>query len=234
MMRTAKSTGRNIGVLFVIQGAIAPLVNFGLLGPATAAPGFLTNAAANSMQVYAAALLLLVTGALWLGIAITALPVFRQYSRALALWFLALAVISFFGVVVEGFAVRSMLALSREYATAGAGDVALFQPAATLVRSLRASAHYTNLLVSGGAFIVFYSVLFRSALIPRALSVFGLVTAVVLVTGALIPLFGYPTVMLFFMPMGLSQLALVLWLMVKGFEERPHSLRAATPGAELP
>ena len=237
MMRTtnARLAGRIVGVLFLVQMAVAPLVNFVLLGPALTAPGgFLANAAANSAQVNMAVFLSLVTGALWVGIAITALPVFRQYSHAMALWLLALAVISFSGVVFEGIAVRSMLSLSQEYAKAGAADVALFQAPGALVRSLRNSTHYTNLLVSGGSLLVFYSVLFLFALIPRALSAFGLVTVALLITGAMIPLLGYRTVMLMFMPIGLSQLALVLWLMARGLEERHQSVRAETLVAELP
>src|SRR5688572_10654207 len=234
-MSAAKSAGRTIGVLFFVQTAVAPVVNFVLLGPALIAPpGFLVNAAANSMQVNLVVLLLLVTGALWVGIAVTALPVIRQYSRPTALWFLALAVISFSGIVIEGLAVRSLLALSQEYAKADPANLALFQAAAAAARSLRNSAHYTNLLVSGAAFLVLYIALFRFALIPRLLSALGLATAVLLIAGALIPLFGQRTMMLMFMPMGLSQLALVLWLMIKGFEERHHRFRAETPGAQLP
>jgi hypothetical protein len=66
----------------------------------------------------------------------------------------------------------------------------------------------------------------------RRLSAFGLVTVVLLIVGALIPLFGYRTAMQLFMPIGLSQLALVLWLMIKGFEGQPHAFRSATPGVE--
>ena len=51
-MRIAKSVGRTIGVLYLLQMAVAPLVNFGLLTPALAAPpGFLANAAANARSV---------------------------------------------------------------------------------------------------------------------------------------------------------------------------------------
>ena len=40
-MRTAKSVGRTIGVLFLARWLVAPLVNFVLLGPAiTTPPGF--------------------------------------------------------------------------------------------------------------------------------------------------------------------------------------------------
>jgi hypothetical protein len=235
IMNAAKNAGRTIGVLFLVQAAVAPVVNFVLLGPALIAPpGFLVNAAAHSTQVDAAVLLLLVTGALWVGIAVTALPVIRQYSRPMALWFLALAVICFSGVVIEGLAVRSMLALSQEYAKADPANVALFQAAATTTRSLRNSAHYTNLLVSGAAFLVLYSALFRFALIPRVLSALGLATAALLIAGALIPLFGQRTIMLLFMPVGLSQLALVSWLLIKGFEERHYRFSADTAAAQPP
>jgi Domain of unknown function (DUF4386) len=226
MMRAAKSVGRIIGLLFLVQMVVAPVVNFVLLAPATTAPpGFLANAASYPTQVNVAVLLSLLTGALSVGIAITALPLFRQYSHAMAIWFLALAVISFSGLIVEGIAVRSMLALSLEYAKADAANVALFQAPAAVVRAVRNSAHYTNFLVSGGSLIVFYGVLFRFRLIPRALSAFGLIAVVLLLAGAVIPLLGHRTVMLMFMPIGLSQVALVLWLMTRGFEDR-HAVGA--------
>ena len=228
-MRTAKSVGRTIGVLYLLQMAVAPLVNFGLLAPAlTAPPGFLANAAANTMQVNVAVLLSLVTGAIALGISITAAPVFRGYSDAMALWFVALAVVSFSGLVVEGIAARSMLSLSQEYVKADPSDAGLFHAPATLIRSVRNSAHYMNLLVSGGSLLVLYTVLFRFALIPRALSVFGLATVALLIAGAVIPLSGHRTIMQMFLPIGLSQLALVLWLIARGFEDRP-----AVPGEQL-
>jgi hypothetical protein len=221
MMRDAKTVGRILGVLLLVQSAIGALVNVGLLAPVITAPsGFLANAAANPVRVTVAALLLLVMGALSVGIAITAWSAFRRYSTAMALWFLALAVVGFSGVAVEGIALRSMLSLSQEYATAGAADAVLFETLRALVASVRNSAHYSNFLVSGTSLLVLYGALFRFALIPRALSVFGVVTVLVMIIGALIPLFGYPTVMLMFMPMGLSHLALAFWLMARGLEER--------------
>jgi hypothetical protein len=235
-MKTFRSVGRIVGVLFLVQTALAPLTNFWLFVPAlNAPPGFLVNAAANSGQVYVGVLLLTVTGALWIAIAVTALPVLRQYSHSLALWFLALAIVSFCGLLVEGFAVRTMLALSQEYSRTAGADAALFAAPAALARSLRSAAHYTNLLLSGASLLLLYGALYRHALIPRVLSVLGLVAVVALLVGALIPLLGQPTVMQLFMPMGLAQLALVLWLIVKGFQERStHPFRADAAEATLP
>jgi hypothetical protein len=48
---THRRTGRTIGVLLLVQLAFAPIANFVLLKPVFAAPGFLENAAAHSLQV---------------------------------------------------------------------------------------------------------------------------------------------------------------------------------------
>lgn len=234
-MGAAKSVGRIIGVLLLVQLAAGVLVNFVLMAPVmTVPPGFLANAAANSLQVSFSVLIGLVTGALSVGIAIAALPVFRQYSRAMALWFLALAVVSVSLLAVENIAVLSMLSLSQAYAKADAADAGLFQTLGAVVGSARNWAHYTHLLVAGGMFFVLYSLLYRFALIPRALAAFGLVAVMLQLTGVTMPLFGYRIVILMVMPMGLSHLALALWLMAKGFEEPHPPFRAETPGAELP
>ena len=94
-MKSAKSTGRLIGVLLVVQlaGLIVPFV---LLHPLTTGPrDFLANAAQSSFQIKLAVFLLFANCALTIGIAIAAWPVFRQYSEAMALWLVAASVIMF-------------------------------------------------------------------------------------------------------------------------------------------
>ena len=68
---------------------------------------------------------------------------------------------------------------------------------------------------------MFYSLLYRFALIPRPLAAFGLITVMLHFTGIPLPLFlGYRSVTLMGATMGLSQIALALWLMARGFAER--------------
>lgn len=232
-MTTTKSVGRLIGVLLVAQMVGGVLVSFVLLTPVISPPGFLVNAAASSLQVSLSVLIGLVTGALSVAIAITAWPVFRQYSPAMALWFLALAVVGLSLAVVENSAVMSMLSLSQAYAKADAEDAALFETLRVVVASSRNWAHYTHLLVGGGMFLVFYGLLYRVALIPRALAAFGLIAVTLQMAAVAMPLFGYRVVMLMLMPMGLAHLALALWLTVRGFEERHQPSSAETLGAEL-
>src|SRR3954452_10656982 len=68
-----------------------------------------------------------------------------------------------------------------------------------------------------GALLVLYVVLYRFALVPRALAAFGLLAVMLQLTAVAGPLFGHPVVVLVLAPLGVSQLALALWLIIKGF-----------------
>jgi Domain of unknown function (DUF4386) len=220
-MGTAMRVGRMIGVLLLVQIAAGVLVNFVLMEPIFAVPpGFLVNAAAHSLQLGLTVLLGLATGALTAGIAIAAYPVFRQYSQAMALWFLALAVVNFALTAVENTTVLSMLSLSEAYAKADAADSNLYQTLRVVVASARNWTHYVSVIIAGSMIFVLYGVLYRFALIPRALAAFGLAAALLQLTAVAMPILGYPIVLLMLMPLAVSHLALGLWLTVRGFRER--------------
>ena len=221
-MIAAKGVGRIIGVLLLIQLFGGVMVNFVLMAPVFAAPGFLVNAAGHSRQVSLAVLLGLATGMLSVGIAITAFQVFRQYSHAMALWFVALAVVSFSLTAVENVNVMSMLSLSDAYAKANVADRDLFEALRHVVASARNWEHYIGLIVAGCALFVFYSLLFRFALVPRALAAFGLGAVVLQIVAVAMPLFGQDIVFLMLLPLGVSQLLLALWLIAKGLPNSGH------------
>ena len=115
-----------------------------------------------------------------------------------------------------------MLSLSQAYAQAGAADAALFQSLAGVVRAAWKWAHYAHILVVVAWLFALNALLYRGALVPRALAAAGLLTAVLQVVGITLPVFldyrmPFPT--LFGMPLGVSNLALASWLMAKGLRE---------------
>jgi hypothetical protein len=235
-MRSARSVGRIIGVLLFLNLASGLTLPFILLRPQiTGSPAFLANAAGSSFQIRGAIFLSFVGGALTVAIAITTFPVFRRYSYTMALWFLAVCVVSCSLDYVHNATVLSMLSLSQEYAKAGAADAGLFQALGAVVASTRRWAHYTQLLGFGGWIFLFYLSLWRFALIPRAMAALGLIGIVLQFTGiTLLGFLGYPLVGQMAMPMGPIHLAVALWLMVKGFDERRRPLRAETHGSNSP
>ena len=224
-MRSPKSTGRIIGILLLlhlITGLTAPYI---MLHPLNSPLSFNANDAGNAFQVRLSVMLLFVGGAAAMAIAFTAWPVFRQYSYTIALWVLALAVVNFSLQCVENAAWMSMFTLSQDYAKAGAAEIGVYNLVGAAVRSAWKWVHYTHLLIMVSWMFMLFVVLLRSALVPRLLAGFGLLTTLLQITGITLPQFipypsPYPTAM--GMPLGFVYLALSVWLMTKGFEQREN------------
>lgn len=229
-MEAERNVGRRVGVLLLAHLAAGLMVPYILLRPVIMPPGFLANAAGSAPQMRAAVLLMFVGSAIAVAISIAALPVFRRYSQAAALWLVALAAVNFSLQAVDSGALLSMLSVSQQSAEAGAADGAIYQAAAAAVGSIRRWAHYTHLLVLGSWIFVLHGMLLRFALVPRPLAAVGLVATVSQLVG--VPLrvvLGYPLVGPMAMPLGVTYLALALWLTVKGFPEPRRPLGDEPP-----
>lgn len=222
-MMTAKSVGRTAGILIILQGIGGSMVNFVLFAPVIAPPGFLVNASPHALRVGATAWLGIVMGAFATAIAITVLPVFRKYSERMALWFLALAIAALSLAVVENGTVMSLLSLSKAYAAAPGADSASFEGLRGVVAASRNWAHFTHLVVGGSTFFVLYATAFRFALIPRALAAFGMAAMALQIATVSMPFFGMRVVFPLLAPAGIANLALALWLIVKGFADPVHA-----------
>jgi hypothetical protein len=217
----ASRAGRIIGVLIMLQMIGGGLVNSVLEAPLFGAPGFLASAAPHSQQIGLAALLGLLTEALWVGVAVTAFPILWQRARALALWFVALAAVTLAVAVVENSAVMSMVSLSEAYTKASAVDRGQFQSVRVAVAAARNWAHYMGRIFDGVTICLFYTALYRFVLIPRVLAGFGLIAVMLMLTSVGMPLFGHDVVFPMLAPLGLSQLMLALWLITKGLRDQP-------------
>jgi hypothetical protein len=226
-MEAANRVGRIIGVLIIIQMVGGVIVNFVLEAPLFGAPGFLINAAPHSRQIGLAAVLGLVTEAIWLGIAAATFTIVYQRTQAMALWFVALAAVILAVAVLENVGVMSMVSLSEAYAKASAVEREQLQMVRVVVASARNWAHFMARIIDGVAIFVFYAVLYRCALIPRVLAGFGLIAAVLMVTAVGMPIFGQDVVFPMLAPMGVSQLLLALWLIAKGFRSHERMREAA-------
>lgn len=220
-MKSAKGTGRTLGVLLLLQFAAAIMVPFILLRPLTVgSPGFLTTAAENSVQIRSAVLLFFVGGALTVSLGVTALPVLRRHGSGWAYWFLVICAASFTLDAVHNAAVMTMLSLSEQYVGEGAVAPAAYMAVGAAVASARRWAHYSQLVAIGGWIFVFYASLFRFALIPRALAAAGLVGIVLQFVGVTLLMYlGYSAVGWMAMPLFPIQVTTAVWLMVKGLRE---------------
>ena len=218
-MTNNRNAGRIAGALLIAQGIGGFVTNFVLLQPAIDPPGFLVNAAPHAVRVGAAALIGILTGALALAIAITVLPVLRKFSERLALAFVALGSVALALAAVESGTMMSLLSLSKAYVESGA-DAASFEGVRRVVAASRNWAHSTHLLLGGLTLSLFYVALLRFALVPRALAAFGLIAVVLQIVTISRPFFGAPVTFFLLAPLGLANLSVALWLLIKDFPDK--------------
>ena len=219
-MDSKRKTAIIVGVLFLIA-LIFNIVGMSIYNPIGEAPEYLDNAYPNRFLVIIGLLIDFICIPAIILIPIVAYPIFKQHGERLALGYVgfrAMEGMLFSISVINSF---SLISLSKEYISSGTMDVLYYQ---AVGNSIHAQNNWTTLIYiiffTLGA-MMFYSLLYRSKLLPRFISVWGLIAAAFLLLGALIGLFDlYPLVKVmsvFSPPIILNEFTLAVWLIVKGF-----------------
>jgi hypothetical protein len=219
-MPSARNAGRTVALALLVQVVLSPPVYFRWMRPATSTD-FLANAAASAEAVRFGMLLTFVLGAMTIVSSLAAYPIIRKHSERLALAYVGMGLIGFATLMADTVALRNLLALSIEFARPGAPSD-LLQTLATIGRGNWISAHYTNLTVAHATAFLLFTIVFRFALVPRVLAGFGLVASALSTTTMASTLVGYPIPFSRgVMPMAFMTLALIFWLLWRGFADGP-------------
>jgi hypothetical protein len=116
----------------------------------------------------------------------------------------------------------SLLRISQEYASAG--QPAYLQTMASLALEsmdfVGSTLHMLAFCLGG---ILFYYLLYQSSLVPRALSLWGLITLFPLLVGTVTQVFGYTLPMFLYFPYVPFEFVIGVWILVKGTNEAPET-----------
>jgi len=208
---------RWLAALLVTQLVVGPFASFTLLGDAfNGEGGFLVNAAPHAQSVGLAALLSIGLAFVSAAIAVVLWPVVRPQSERLALWLAVLAAAGIALAGIENAQLMSLVSLSQAYVAATAPDETLYQALRGVVSGYRNWAHVINLLTVGSLLFAMYGALYRFRLVPRLLAGFGMLAALSQMIAVAKPLFGGWVIFPMLAPLGLANLALIVWLLWKG------------------
>jgi len=222
-MNSNRKTAIIVGVLFLTSTAAIMLGGEVFIEPILSAPNFLINVSANSTQVIIGLLLALFCGAAVVGIAVMMFPILKKHNESIALGYVGFRVIEAAIIFVSEIILLSLLTLSQEYVKAGAPDASYFQTLGTLAIEGRMWGYQMVMIVCGLGGLMFCYLLYQSKLIPRFLSVLGLIGYAMLLTGALLDTFSVidhlhgAGLIITHLPGGLFEILLPIWLIVKGF-----------------
>jgi hypothetical protein len=238
MKRTISSnrtTAVAAGLLFVIA-TVANVVGTQLSSPITSDSEYLTRISLNSQMVEAGALLELIAALACAGIAISLYSVLRKWNTGLALGSVVFRTIEAIMYIVGVVSLLSLLTVSQQFTTAAPSERASIQATGDLLLTIRGQVVAPAVLAfSLGAFMYYY-LFFRSDLIPRWLSGWGIV-AVILTMGACVlswfsrsPLTTYTIALL---PIAVQEIALAVWLIVRGFNSSALGASSGPGGVSI-
>jgi hypothetical protein len=222
------------GVLFIACSA-ASILSIVPLGSLLDAPVDVVKLAASDDRVVLTALIEFVWAATAAGIAIALYPVLRKQNRALALGSVAARVAEGVLILVGTLRMLALLTLSQKFVAAGSADPSSFQTTGGALLAIRdwVQGFVMSLSFLLGAFMYYY-LLYRSRLVPRWLSGWGLIAValslVATVYAGFTQEFGFSTVNnVLNIPIGVQEMVLAVWLIVRVFT--PPSV--VSPSAEL-
>jgi Domain of unknown function (DUF4386) len=219
-MYTVNKTSRVLGVAFLLQ-AITSLTSGMILKAALIVPGNIGESMikiANHAWLMRANIfgeMITALGIIFLG-AILFITLRKQNEKMalVALGFYILEAVLLAASRMEAF---SLLRISQEYVAAG--QPAFLQTIGNLAYESM-DFGYTLLMLAfcpGG--ILFYYLLYKSGIVPRVLSLWGLITVIPCLIATLTAIFGYKLPFAVYLPYVPFEFVAGAWILVKGISE---------------
>jgi hypothetical protein len=154
-------------------------------------------------------------------------PILKKQNEGMALGYLVLRVVEGVTQVADALILLTLLSLSQEFVAAGLPVSSSFQTSGALISAANNWATLFDPIVFGLGALIFYYMLYASRLVPRWLSVWGLLGGALVFAFGLMWMFGNEQLYLA-LPIAVQEMVLAAWLIVKGFNRQATIYSGAT------
>ncbi|MHC4213004.1 MAG: DUF4386 domain-containing protein [Planctomycetota bacterium] len=222
-MDSYRKTSIIVGVLF-LTAMFTSIVGDGLIKSIVDAPDYLINAYPHKTKVITGVLLQLTCAAAVVGIAVLLFPILKKHNEPIALSYVGFRVIESAIIFVSAISILLLITSSQEYLKAGTPDASSFQTSGTIAKAGHYWAFQMVIIVCGIAGSLFCYLLYQSKLIPRFISVLGIIGYPLSLLAPLLEMFGIIDTLdgagiIMYIPGAIFEaLLLPIWLFVKGFK----------------
>lgn len=226
-MELYKKNAVTVGILFLVA-LILNLIVSGIMDPILKSSDFLINTFLHKNIIITGNLLNFICAIAMIFIPIVFYPVAANFNKLLAQSYIVFR--AFEGILFIYLGIKSLtfISISEQLSQAKPEQSPLFE---TLGHLTRSDIQWTTILYviifCLGA-LSFYSLLYKSKLVPRAISLWGFLAALLLLSAAIIGIYGlgvfskmpFMQAMIYFAPpIALNEFFLGFWLIFKGFNE---------------
>ncbi len=151
-------------------------------------------------------------------------PVLRKHNEALALGYVVFRLfeaVLFVAVILNKL---SLISVSENFLNNGGMDASYFQNYGSSIQAWNDWAWLIYVMVFTLGALMLYAVLYQSKLIPRFISGWGFVAALLLLTGIVLNMLEVNLMLpegtfelIFAVPIAVQEMVMAIWLIVKGF-----------------
>ncbi|MDX2380317.1 MAG: DUF4386 domain-containing protein [Acidimicrobiia bacterium] len=221
-MKYFDGPAQRIGWLFIVA-TVAGVSSVVVMSPNLGDENLLSAVHSHQNSLIVGEMLIFVMLTAMVGTAVLLFPILRTHSETLALSYVLARTLEVAVLSVGLVAGLLLVPLSWDYATVEGGDAA---SAAVLAESLKTASDWTGYLGAQMIFSISALVLnwafLRNGLIPRWLSLWGLIGVPLMFTSGLLVMFeslnsNASMLNLLVVPLAVQEMVMALWLIVKGF-----------------
>lgn len=232
-MENKLSKGRQIGILagvLYIIGTVSGIFSYVFALPVLNSPEILSGVVANPNAIIIGALLVLTMGLALACVPVVVFPVLKEHNETLAYGYLVFrGALETFTYMITVFCWLALIPLSREFAAALPADLSNLQLLGRLTMGIAENVPPICAIVFSLGAAMFYIVLYQGRLVPRWISMWGLITVVLnVVVDGVARLFISGGVWSILQAVGQASLlpqemVMAVWLIVKGFPMNPSN-----------
>lgn len=222
-MHTNRKIAIITGTLFII-GTVAGVLSVVFTNSILNDPDYLIKVSANANQITLGALCVLSMGLALAMIPVVIFPVLKKHNEILALGYVvfrgALETCTYLVIVISWLL---LIVLCKEYVNAGTTNDPYFHTLGNLILKAAGIGATTTAIIFPLGAMMLYVVFYQSKLIPRWLSIWGLIGVILhFVFTGLADMFGLVSSMspiwdVLNLPIFLQEMVMAVWLIVKGF-----------------
>lgn len=225
-MNTYRKTAVAVGTLFII-GTVAGILSAVVTAPIMAVTTYPLNVSESEIQWIIGTLLILVMGFSLAMIPVLLYPIFKKHNEVLALGaVLFRGILEVVCYIVPVISMFLLLSVSQIHGKTGAAEAANLQ---ILGSVLNATIDWSNLILglvfSIGALMI-YVLFYQTRLVPRWLSGWGFIGAILYFVAHISGIFGTQQVLslntglgFLLAPLAIQEMAFAIWMIVKGFNQ---------------
>ncbi|RNB79189.1 DUF4386 domain-containing protein [Brevibacillus fluminis] len=223
MLRKSTNSGRRSAVItgaLLISGLVTGIFS---VVPVIDGADYLVMASKNENQVLTGAFFQLLMVVAYVGIPILMYPIVSKHNKGLALGSVAFGIIAGVFIIIGVIILLLLLTVSNEFAQFGTLNVSYFQTLGGLLREGRDLVnHVATTLAFVLAMFLFNRIFYQTKLVPRWLSVSGLIGSTMSILASLLFMLSFigldAIYLMLNIPIAFQQLVLALWLIMKGFD----------------